>query len=248
MYRAKNAISKVIAHNTPDKLLPKAKKLKSPRNVICKVDHPPNQKIVHIVYVKLTNTTSVVHKEHWTSKIDCAGIFTTQADAQRVADCMNRLFDMYHIHDQYYRMRPTGRYRVEPIRIREETVFAVFGYYNMVSGNIKPKQFVAEYIVGIARNSQELGALMAVNIFNDKWWQSSYFRAALSWDNTLRFDHRLYVARYKMNDVMPTMNLDHYNVRKHKQVFKAVAKGLQTMASPKHQKSLIEDLKTLPHS
>jgi hypothetical protein len=247
MHRVRNT----ILQHTPDKLLPKAKKSKSPRNVVCKVDHPRNKNVVHLVYVKLTNSAAIRQSENHLAKIDYAGVFTTRADAQHVADCLNRLFTLYRIHDQRYRMVPGGQYTVAPFHFHGnvETVYIVLGIYKVI-GNIEPNQFVSDYLVGIARNREELNALKATNILHShEWFESFYFDLAIdSHDTLLYFDGGIYAAKYKMNDVMPTMNLDHYDVQKHKQMFKTVAEGIKKMPHTKRQKSLVEDLKALPHS
>ena len=123
MYRVRNT----VLRHTPDKLLPKAKKKKSPRNVVCKVDHPPNGDIVHLVYVKLTNTAEIRQSENRLRKLDYAGVFTTRADAQHVADCLNRLFTLYRIHDKRYRLIPGGQYMVMSYRFNndQQRVFVV---------------------------------------------------------------------------------------------------------------------------
>ncbi len=245
MHRVRNT----ILQHTPNKLLPKAKKLKSPRNVVCKVDHPLNQDVVHLAYVKLTNTAAIRQSENHVVKIDYAGVFTAETDAQHVADCLNRLFTLYRIHDQRYRVIPGGQYMVAPFHFQGnvETVYIVLGQYKMI-GNIEPNQFVSEYLVGIARNRDELNALKAINLESNQWFDAFDFRHAMNNHTALHFDGGIYAVKYKMNDVMPTMNLDHYDVTKHKQMFKTVAEGIKKMPHTKRQKSLVEDLKALPHS
>jgi hypothetical protein len=62
------------------------KKSKSPRNVICKVKNPPNNDMIYIIYVKLTNHLPITRSENdGLSKYDFAGVFTTEKDAKYVA-------------------------------------------------------------------------------------------------------------------------------------------------------------------
>ena len=103
-----------VMRRVPKKLLPKGKKSKSPRNVICKVGNPPDNNMVYIVYVKLTNILPIkCSGRYGLPKEDFAGLFTHERDAKHVADCLNKIFSLYHIYDDKYRL--THEYYVIPL-------------------------------------------------------------------------------------------------------------------------------------
>ena len=54
--------------------------------------------------------------------------------------------------------------------------------------------------------------------------------------------------RYKLNDVMPTMNLEDYNMETHKENIKTVIKELYKYPHNKQTKSVISELEYMPPS
>ncbi len=102
--------------NIKDAIVKRIKKLspkrsRSPRNVICKVKNPPNNNMIYIVYVTLTNHMSITRSENeGLSTYDYAGMFTLEEDAIYVAKCLNKIFSWFQNYNNKYKLRM--RYKI----------------------------------------------------------------------------------------------------------------------------------------
>lgn len=241
--------------NIKDKNLPKGKKSKSPRNQVCKVDK--DGPVIYLLYVKLTNYLPISEKENdGLSKYDYAGVFETRQDAVYIADCLNKLFSWSHIYDEKYKF-------ASPYWIKKVNgYYVVEGYYHMI-GDIRRKEFMTEKLVGIVSDKNRLQQ-------NKEYWMSRLFTTfttkpplpkplgqkfikSASPKNTFKLyiDPQIHVVRYKLNDVMPTMNLDDYSVENHKKNFNIIKSELLKYPQQQKMKQVLEDIdliKTAPPS
>jgi hypothetical protein len=229
-----------ILKKLPEKHLPKGKKLKSPRNKICKINK--DGPIVYIVYVKVTNILPISAKDNdGLGKIDYAGVFTNNQDANYVIDCLNKIFSWYHVYDDQYKF--ASPYTVERI----DGYKVVSGYYTMI-GNVGRRKYETERILAIvtdktqlARVKQEVQAKLT-----DEFKNKLKMKSSLNNSSKLHVIPTIHVQRYRINDVMPTMNLDDYSISQHKEHLKAIADELYTYPHTKNMKQLIGAIEYMP--
>lgn len=233
-----------ILLRTPDKYLPKPK-VKSPRENVCKIDK--DGPIIYILYVNVTNILPIREKEHQLglSKYDYAGIFQRHDDANYVAKCLNKIFKWYHIYDDQYKL--SSPYWVKEI----DNYYVVYGYYKMI-GNIRRKQFLNEQILTIVTDKNDLQKQKELCAQKLPSMVYGLLTRAYPHINPQDIEHKLYVEptinvmRYKLNDVMATMNLKDYNIKEHKQNLKKITNELYKYPHNKAMKQLIGELEYMP--
>lgn len=215
------------------------KKSKSPRHVICKVKNPPNNDMIYIIYVKLTNHLPITRSENdGLSKYDFAGVFTTEKDAKYVVKCLNKIFSWFQNYNNDYKLK--RKYRTYHWRSRNAGLFSVDGFYRMM-GDVAPEEFIQEIVIDIAKDKQILNRIVTYNATHVR----NYVHTIT--DNPLvrakiHQDPQLHVKRYRTNDVMPTMNLDDYDLEKHHERLKIISEELQKYPHKKTMDRVIDDL------
>lgn len=238
-----------ILKRTPNKLLPKGKKSKSPRNQVCRVNK--DGPIVYLLYLKFTNHLPLDEKETQLggglTKHDYAGIFQTREDARYVADCLNKIFKWYHVYDDQYKLTsPYVVTRRNTYLMRKNPYFIVHGYYRMI-GNVRRKQFMTEKLMGIVSDKAELQHYKELYLHEAQGNINMYLRKIFPDNiNKIHMEPTIHVVRYKLNDVMPTMNLDDYSIQQHKQHMQKITDELSKYPHNKAMKILIGELKYLP--
>jgi len=233
-----------ILLHTPDKYLPKPK-VKSPRENVCKINK--DGPIIYILYVNVTNILPISEKENklGLSKNDYAGVFGTRKDAQYVADCLNKIFKWYHVYDDQYKLE--SPYWVQSV----DNYYVVDGYYKMI-GNIRRKQFLNERILTIVTDKNDLQRQK--ELYTQNLPSMIYGILARTYphinsqdiENKLIVEPTINVMRYKLNDVMATMNLKDYNIKEHKQNLKKITNELYKYPHNKTMKQLIGELEYMP--
>lgn len=225
----------------PDNLLPKSK-IKSPRNQICKINK--NGSIVYLLYVKFTNHVALSEQENKVgrgiTKNDYAGVFESRQDANYIAECLNKIFKWYHVYDNQYKLE--SPYWVKKMG----NFYVVDGHYRMI-GNIGRKKFMTELLVSIVSDKRELQHAKEQCFNHVKNNLDLYLRKIFPNDiNKIHMEPTIHVARYKLNDVMPTMNLDDYSIEKHKKHVQLITNELLKYPHNKAMKNLIGELEYLP--
>lgn len=229
-----------ILKHTPDKYLPKPK-VKSPRNQVCKLDK--DGQIVYIMYIKITNILPISATENdGLSKYDYAGVFDTRNDAHRVADCLNKIFSWYHVYDDKYKLESPYWVTINNIGNK----FIVDGYYRMI-GDIKRKEFMTELILGVVTDKKDVDTYKTI-FTNELPEKTKLYLKRISPKNKskLHIEPIIHVMRYKLNDVMATMNLHDYNLTNHKQQMKIITNELYKYPHNKTMKQLIGELEYMP--
>ena len=240
----------LILARTPYKYLPKGKKSKSPRNQVCRVNK--DGPIVYLLYLKFTNHLPLSKNEtnaaNGITKFDLAGVFQTKKDAEYVCDCLNKIFKWCHVYDKQYRM--DSPYWVDEMN----NYYIVRGYYKMF-GDVGRKKFMTERLLHIVTDKSQLEDYkkMSLNhllgnnlnhLLGNKYW---YLRKIFPTNvNKFHVESTIHVIRYKLNDVMPTMNLDDYSIQRHKQHMNIIINELYKYPHNKAIKTLISELKYLP--
>lgn len=223
-----------ILKRLPKKYLPKSKKSKSPRAQVCKVNK--EGKMVYLLYTKSTNTEDISEKENkgyrTLLKHDYAGVFETYNDAEAVADCLEKIFKHHHIYNDQYVL---DSYYVHKLN----DYHYVMGLYKMI-GAVKRGKYVDENLLAIVTNKDDLPRVKQSLL--DRLIDHSH------WSTKIQRDPQIHVMRYKLNDVMPTMNLEDYHVEAHKENLKTIVKELYKYPHNQHTKSVISELEYMPPS
>lgn len=231
-----------ILRHTPEKYLPKSK-IKSPRNQVCKINKNDGP-IIYLVYVKLTNILPITKKDNdGLSKYDLAGVFQTWKDAHYVADCLNKIFSWYHVYDDKYKL--ASQYFV---RRSSDNYYMVQGYYQMI-GNIKRKKFTTDQLMAIVTDVNKLQSVKDEVLSYIKDEGNRYLRSVSSKNTSkIHLIPYVHVMRYKLNDVMPTMELDDYSIQDHKKHLEIIKDELQKYPQRKKMKSVLEDVDLMKHA
>ena len=163
---------------------------------------------VLLLYIKYYNKHPIEegHANNVLAISDTAGYFKHRVDAQNVADCLNTLIPLNQVNGKY---RRTTIYYVQV----HDRLYAVRAWYEAV-GNFAPHEHVSEIIVSVATTKQKLNYKKANSFFQDDG------------DNPDILVEGPFIKRYVVNDVMPTMHLDDYDLTKHKERLKTVLSGL----------------------
>lgn len=223
-----------ILKRLPKKYLPKGKS-KSPRSQVCKLNK--EGKMVYLLYTKYTNIEDITEKENrgyrTLIKHDYAGVFETYDDAQAVVDCLEKIFKHHHIYNDQYVLDS-----YTPVHTGRNTgYYTVMGIYKMI-GAVKRGTYVDENLLAIVTNKDDLPRV-----------KQSLLDSLIDQSSTkIQRDPQIHVMRYKLNDVMPTMNLEDYNMETHKENLKTVIKELYKYPHNKHTKSMIGELEYMPPS
>lgn len=229
---------------TAQKIFPKKISVKSksplPRNVICKIDRPNDTDIIYIIYVKLTNILPIkCSRDHGLRKDDCAGIFSNREYAKHISECLNKIIS---IRDDRYKLHV--HYHVIPHKTGDkQTKYHVMGTY-YTTGDIKKNEYTNEIIIGTATNKAELD-----NIKN--YASGRNYNTYIQYPSVLPKiyqEPQIHVKRYRMNDVMPTMNLDDYDLDNHKKHLKIITNELAKHHHTRDMKAIINELEYAPPS
>ncbi len=194
------------------------------RDVVCKVQGADRNNIVLILYLKFSNNHPIEGPTN--TIIDTAGFFTRQIDAQNVADCLNRLIPLNQINGKYRRV---GDYVAD----RAYRLYTVRAWYESV-GNFEPHEHTDDLIISVAKTKNQL----------------NYREVKFLMENTNANFHidGPFIKRYVVNDVMPTMHLDDYDLSKHKQRFKEVLSHLMDIpGSKQNRQELRRGSREQPH-
>ena len=184
------------------------------RDVICKVKDADKNNTVLLLYMKQSNKNRLEakHPEDTVAYnrviFDIAGYFTRQIDAQNVADCLNRLIPLEQINGKYRRL---SDYYVQ---LQSRTLYNVSASYEAV-GNFAPHEYVDESIISIAKTKAQLNYKQV----------NSFFKNA----NPEMLVEGPFIKRYVVNDIMPTMHLDDYDLINHKERFNEVVEHLSIL-------------------
>ena len=113
-------------------------------------------------------------------------------------------------------------------------------------GNVAPEEFVQEIIIGIAKDRQGLDRILhnpnPVRNYVHTITNNPLVRAKI------KPDPQIHVKRYRTNDVIPTMNLDDYDLEKHKQNLKIITTELQKHAHTKKMKDALDDIEAIQYA
>jgi hypothetical protein len=204
--------------------------LKDPRNIVCKVDS--SDKIIYIIYVKYICVYGDIG-----SIYDVAGMFNDKKDAVHVKDCLNNLFP--HLIDEHWTL-------AEKYKIVEQNYFAGKFYQVMSSYTKKPgaklgKQVMIEVILNCTDTMGEAESMIKSKDFT-KNINDQNFDVFLRERGYTRHP-QIFIKKYRVNDVMPTMHLDDYNIVKHQENMKNIVKKLQTYPTTKRLEN--KDVKVL---
>ena len=238
------------------------KKSKSPksslnRHVLCKVDDK-NSNDVYILYLKMINYDNVSKKAS-VIKNDYAGIFSSKSDAEKVAKCLNNiiskmsdsvykpktLYKVYKIpigYDELLSLHDSKYQHLYEILERDVYVYVVMNTFTNVQ-SVKAHKWSSDLLFGVASTNDDVNGLKAK--FNRIIPFLKQFLPPSGY-NALESDYNIYIKRYKMNDVMPTMNLEDYDVYKHKENMKIITNELHKHFHSKQMKDLINELEYAP--
>jgi hypothetical protein len=175
------------------------------RDVVCKVQGADRNNIVLILYLKFSNNHPIEGPTN--TIIDTAGFFTRQIDAQNVADCLNRLIPLNQINGKYRRV---GDYVAD----RAYRLYTVRAWYESV-GNFEPHEHTDDLIISVAKTKKQLN-YREVKFFMENTHANFHIKGP-------------FIKRYVVNDVMPTMHLDDYDLSKHKERLKTVLSSLTSV-------------------
>jgi hypothetical protein len=178
------------------------------RDVICKVEGADRNNTVLLLYIKQSNKNRVegAHPNNLLT-LDTAGYFTRQSDAQNVAACLNRLIPLNQINGKYRRWTD---YYVQ----LQDKLYSVRAWYEAV-GIFAPHEHIMEVIISVVKTKAKLN-YRKVN---------SFFENA---DPEILVEGP-FIKRYVVNDIMPTMHLDDYNLINHKERFDKVVEHLKLL-------------------
>lgn len=228
---------------------------------VCELHSPPNHDIVYLVYKKYTNVASITRHEpkHAQTKTDIAGVFTNRIDAETVSKCLTTLLKPLSKVDKNYELK--GSYIVQPMPIRtsrgagNQIVYIVEADYVIKDGvTLKKNQFKNERVLEIFKPTVGGEASTQMKNIRTRWTHTMnhiFYRPGqhdLLESNKIKRDRQVHVMRYRMNDVMPTIDLEDYNLEKHKETMEKV--GLQIQQAPyrKFYNDIVPDIKFAPPS
>lgn len=125
--------------------------------------------------------------------------------------------------------------------IFQNDYFHVIGTYKMV-GHIGRGKYVDDVLEAVVTNKEDI----------PREKQNAIYRSAASRgggrSSKIQSDGQIHVMRYKLNDVMPTMNLDDYDMETHKEKIKTVIAELHKYPHSRHTKNIISELEYMPPS
>ncbi len=107
-------------------------------------------------------------------------------------------------------------------------------------GNVAQEEFVREIILGVAKDRQGINAIKNRNTPLPNY--RHHITTTRSVREKLHQDPQIHVKRYRMNDVMPTMRLDDYDLKKHREQLKIISDELQKYPHKKTMDRVINDL------
>ncbi len=179
------------------------------RNEVCKVKSDQND-IIFLLYVTTTNRNPIQGSEEH-SVLDTAGYFTSETDALNVAECLNRLIPLHHVYGIYKRVTP---YVVSLENNYRHIWYDVSAWYDTV-GHLEPREYASDIIFSIAKTKQQL------NYTGARKWMNH---------NDVTFIVKgPYIKRYRVNDIMPTMSMNDYDLINHKERFNEVVENLKLL-------------------
>ncbi len=178
------------------------------RDVICKVEGADRNNTVFLLYIKTSNKNRMeaAHPNNMLT-LDTAGYFTRQVDAQNVADCLNRLIPLNLINGKYRRWT---NYYVQ----LQDRLHSVRAWYETV-GIFEPHEYVIEVIISVAKTKAKLDYRKVASFFENS-------QPELLVEGP-------FIKQYAVNDIMPTMHLDDYNMINHKERFDKVVEHLKLL-------------------
>jgi hypothetical protein len=126
-----------------------------------------------------------------------------------------------------------------------EEFYGVIGKY-ILRGDIGPNVYTREVVIDITYDIDTLNQIRE-HFYNH---QSGTYLANVSPSvrAQLHQDPQLHVKRYRMNDIMPTMNLDDYDLKKHKQQLKTITTELAKHFHSKKIKDALEDIRAIQNA
>jgi hypothetical protein len=181
------------------------------RDTICKVNADRTNQVL-LLYVKFTNIQPLQDTDDEDDDVtinmtDTVGYFTTQAIARNVAECINRLIPVHHVFDGKYKLvLPYVSFRPA----HSKRLWCVVGMYKPV-GYFAPHKFTNEIVLSVAETKEKLNYETLDHLPNN--------------NNNLHVDGP-YIKRYVVNDIMPTMSMDDYDLSKHRSRLKTVLSHL----------------------
>jgi len=152
--------------------------------------------------------------------------------AKHISECLNKIISTREIDDRY---KLHGHYHVLPYKTGDKQTYLVMGTY-CTTGDIKKDEFTREIIIGTATNKAELDNIK--NYTSGRTYNIIY----------MEYPSEIHVKRYRMNDVMPTMNLDDYDLDNHKKHLKIITNELAKHHHTRDMKAVINELEYAPPS
>lgn len=224
----------------------------SPSRKICQI-HRDNRELVYLVYKTLSckqlNCKNTVPKENrtiWDShdyyfaprrflKEDYAGIFTTKKDAEQVAQCLNNIF--LNVKDPNYKLYEYRVYGINLDENNDKKLYMIIGTWEQIR-KLPLEELKYDVLVGITSTYK--------NACDVKKQDERQFGTFGAFDPY--FNYKRGIKRYYLNDVMPTMNLDDYDVEKHKERMKIITDELVKYPQKKKMKDVLENIELLKHA
>lgn len=219
-----------------------------PSKKVCQISNQ-NKKAVYIVY-KTVTTLSPAVKPHRFYKRDYAGIFTSREHANKIAACLNNIF--LNVKDPTYYL--ATKYKITDV----DSGYEVTGFYYNKKELVQPVEDVIITVTSSlkgARNELEASRL--------EYERDRVFKNTLHPDGSIRttrailhnngagmYDFKIdfHMIKYYLNDVMPTMNLNDYDLDKHQQRMKIITDELVKYPQRKKMVNVLENIDLLKHA
>ena len=211
-----------------DKLKSKLSKSRTrPSKKLCQIHHQ-NKNFVYLVY---TTVQEIIEE-----KKDFAGLFTSREDAEKIAKCLNKIFK--NINDPMYKLdseynvqlyvngHNDGYFPVHFDNVPGKRLYSVQGYY-----------YTKKHYSGIIEVIQSI-----VNTLEEARKQKKEI------EEDIGTGTKVHIKKYYLNDVMPTMNLDDYDIEKHKENMKIITDELQKYPQRKKMKDVLENIELLKYA
>jgi len=198
-----------------------------------KICSPPKQKgtqrqLVYLIYEY--NSIKAVRPHALTPPIfDYAGFFSSKTDAENVAKCLNNIF--LNVEDFGNTYELIMEYRVTSSDILKDTniVYKVVAQYEAIN-HTKKDDTLNNYtrVRAIAKTLED--ARLYVKARGPNPYQ------------------KIYIKKYYLNDIMPTMNIDDYDIDLHKKNMKIITNELRKHAHKKKMQDVLDNINLLEYA
>lgn len=185
---------------------------------ICQTQIHRAKELVYIIY-----TNRPLYYRPNMPKVDCAGIFTNKQDAKKIANCINNIFR--HIKDPIYKLET--EYQTDEIQCDNKLVYAVIGKYS-IKNKLYLNRVKREEIGGVTKSLKKANQLL---------------KELENYNN-----HKYLVKEYYLNDVMPTVDFEDYDLEKHQDNMKIITDELQKYPQRKKMRDVLENIELLKHA